>query len=294
MRASLRGYLRNQQQIELIDINLIKPSAISLRKELGDLTELMESIRQNGLIQPIVVRIRGSHFEVIVGNRRLAACKRLRWATTPCIVKEMDDKDAFELSIIENIQRKSLNVIEEAEAFKRYVEEFGWGSITQLARRIGKSPEYVSHRIKLLDLPKPILELIERQEVPPSTAQELVWLEDKEKLEKMGKGILEMKVSAKKVRAMVKLIKKGESLEQAMRQLDIPDFCVEKSRSLPQIKVLEDAILVLRICLVRLDSVIERASQEHIKRLLIEKRYVVHQLVDELIRLKRSIAASMS
>ncbi|MFC1755456.1 ParB/RepB/Spo0J family partition protein, partial [Thermoproteota archaeon] len=137
-----------------VKLNRTHLSKQSLRSDLGNLDELMASIDKVGLLQPIVVRTVANEYEVIAGNRRFEACRRLSWIKIPCHIVEMDDKEAFEISLVENVQRNMLNPIEEARAFSRYVEENGWGSVNDLAHRIGKSQVYVSKRLRLLKLPE--------------------------------------------------------------------------------------------------------------------------------------------
>ena len=112
---------------------------------------LCNSISEIGLLQPIIVRIKNDldPYEVVAGNRRFYACKKLGLKKIPCIVVDVDDKFAFEIALIENIQRKDLKTLEEAKAFKDYVYEYGWGGISSLSVKIGKSVSYITKRIKL-------------------------------------------------------------------------------------------------------------------------------------------------
>ena len=142
--------------IEQIEMKMIRPSSFAVRdkfqKYCEDDESLIISIREHGLIQPILIRPLSHGFEIVAGHRRYQACKSLRWRFIPCKVCEITNKQAFEIQLSENIQRKSMDPIEEAEAFRRYVIDFGWGGVSDLAKKIGKSEEYVSHRIQLLKL----------------------------------------------------------------------------------------------------------------------------------------------
>ncbi|MGZ5547406.1 MAG: ParB/RepB/Spo0J family partition protein, partial [Nitrososphaeraceae archaeon] len=148
--------------IEQIEIKMIRPSSFAVRdkfqKYCEDDESLIISIREHGLIQPILIRPLSHGFEIVAGHRRYQACKSLRWRFIPCKIREMTNKQAFEIQLSENIQRKSMDPIEEAEAFRRYVIDFGWGGVSDLAKKIGKSEEYVSHRIQLLKLSEEIKE----------------------------------------------------------------------------------------------------------------------------------------
>jgi ParB family chromosome partitioning protein len=125
MSRRLNTYIESCKQIEPIEINLLVRAYDQLRSEIGDLSELCTSIAEKGLIQPIVVRPKGSRFEIICGNRRYEACKKLLKRHVECIVRDLSDQDAFEISIIENVQRNTLSVIEEAKAFQKYVSQYG-------------------------------------------------------------------------------------------------------------------------------------------------------------------------
>jgi len=146
-----------------VTLSKIKYSENRLRPKSG-VEEMADSIRENGLLLPIVVRPKNDYFEIVAGNRRRMACEMMRWRKIPWHIVELDDKKAFEYSLVENIQRQTLSVIEEAEAFKVYVADFGWGSVSELARKIGKSPSYITKRINLLDLPTDVIDSVTKYE----------------------------------------------------------------------------------------------------------------------------------
>ena len=174
---TLTGY------VEQIEIKSIRSSTRPLRNEVGQLEELMASILRRGLLEPIIVRPDGKGFEVVAGNRRLEACKRLRIRVIPCHVIDLCDRGAYEVSLTENIQRKTLSPLEEAGALKKYVNTYGYGGVSELARRIGKSQSYVSRRISLLSLPDNLKGEIMRRRITPSAAVELSSLDEASKAE---------------------------------------------------------------------------------------------------------------
>ncbi len=157
---------------------MISPAMIQTRSDEGTrkstIRELAASIGRHGLLQPIIVRPVRDGFEIVAGHRRFFACKLLRWKAITAHVKELSDKDAFEIQLVENIQRRTLNSVEEARSFKLYVTEYGWGGITQLAYAIMKSEQYVSSRIQLLNLPEDVLQKIESEELRVSHALEIL------------------------------------------------------------------------------------------------------------------------
>ena len=143
------------------------------------------------------------YFEVVAGNRRFCACKALGWKKIACHVIELDDKQAFEVSLIENIQRKRLTSLDEASAFKAYVSEFGWGGMSDLALRIGKSLSYVTKRIMLLNLPADVLESITSSRLNTSIAEELCSIKDKAKQSKLANLIVCRRLSFRNARKLL-------------------------------------------------------------------------------------------
>jgi ParB family chromosome partitioning protein len=175
------------------------------------LTQLASSIKEKGLMQPIVVRPKKSYYEIVAGHRRFHACKFLHWTRVMCHVVEVDDKEAYELSLIENLQQKSMNPIEEGKAFRQYVRKFGWGGESDLARRIGKSQEYISRRIKLLDLPEEMQQEIMRNRISVSLAQELFPLKESESQEAI-KFVEENHLNSEQTRQLVRVMKSKGSM----------------------------------------------------------------------------------
>lgn len=175
------------------------------------LTELASSIKEKGLMQPIVVRSKKSYYEIVAGHRRFYACKFLHWTRVMCHVVEVDDKEAYELSLIENLQQKSMNPIEEGKAFRQYVKKFGWGGESDLARKIGKSQEYVSRRIRLLDLPEEMQQEIMRNRISVGLAQELLPLHKSESQEAI-KFIEENQLNSKETRELVRVMRSKGSM----------------------------------------------------------------------------------
>ena len=185
-----------------LDVSSIRQSP-NLRSEIIQAYELSNSINQKGLLQPIIVRPKEGFFQIVAGNRRFEACKLLRWKKIPCHIMELDDKAAFEVSLIENIQRQTLNPLDEAKAFKTYVDEFGWGGMAQLAEKLGKNPSYITKRIRLLDLPSDVRDSISKSVIPPSTAEELFNL-DRIQQSEIAKLIGDKHLSIAKTRSLLR------------------------------------------------------------------------------------------
>src|SRR5215203_2787258 len=190
---------------ERLPLHIIKPAQVqtriyaSLSQQQESIDELSRSIKKHGLLQPIIVRPINRGFEIVAGHRRFQACKILRWKTIPAMVKDVSDKDAFEIQLVENIQRKTLDPIEEAQAFKLYVRDYGWGGITYLAETIMKSEQYVSSRLQLLELPQKVIDRIKSGELKVSHAFELLGLEHKSR-ESASYDVISKNMSVKEIR----------------------------------------------------------------------------------------------
>ncbi len=202
--------------VEQIEMKMIRPSQFSIRDKFNDHQEiesLITSIKEHGLLQAILIRPYQNSFEIVAGHRRFHACKSLRWRHIPCKIRELSDKQAFEIQITENIQRKSMNSLEEAEAFRKYVQDLGWGGVTELSRKIGKSEEYVSHRIQLLKLPQDIKEKIMLNKLSISQALELTNLTH-EHIIQFSNHIIENELTIRQIRE-VKTVFSKEKIAQS-------------------------------------------------------------------------------
>ena len=160
--ALLNTNNKNKNSTNKIDISKIYPNKKQPRKnfEEKEIKELSESIKNQGLIQPIVVReTSGDMYEIIAGERRWRACQLAGLHSVSCVVMSVDDKSVYELALIENIQRENLNVVEEAKAYKNLIET---NSIKneELSKKIGKSSSHISNLIRILDLDDEIHQLI--------------------------------------------------------------------------------------------------------------------------------------
>ena len=191
--------------IEEIEIHRIKlPNLSFYGADRIDTPELADSIRRNGLLNPIIVRTRGDFFEIIAGCRRYNACRKLGLRKIICHVVELDDKSSFEVSLIENIQRRSLDPIEEARAFRSYVEDRGWGGLTELASKISKSTAYVCKRLSLLELPEELLKQVSSNRLYPSTAEELIPLKDPNERHRIAGLVVKNGYSSRQTRKLVR------------------------------------------------------------------------------------------
>ena len=196
--ALLNTNNKNKNSTNKIDISKIYPNKKQPRKnfEEKEITELSESIKNQGLIQPIVVRERsGGMYEIIAGERRWRACQLAGLHSVSCVVMSVDDKNVYELALIENIQRENLNVVEEAKAYKNLIELNGLKN-EELSKKIGKSSSHISNLIRILDLDDEIHQMIIDGKISMGHARALIGVPNA--VEK-AKEIFEKKLSVRDV-----------------------------------------------------------------------------------------------
>jgi ParB family chromosome partitioning protein len=282
---------------ENIGINHIHPGKFAIRSKIGDLSSLMTSIARKGLVQPITIRPVDVGFEIVCGHRRFEACRKLRLKTIPCIIEHINDRTAFERSLIENLERRDLDPVDEARAFKRYVDELGWGGMSELARTICKSEEYVSHRILLLELPIEVLAKVSEGSISPSQARELVWMKHSSLQKELSGFILEKKLSVKELRETAKLVRKGIEMKDAVfsvSEAKYPWKHYSEEKPDKDSLLIEKSETILRIAMIRLDELIEQVENEQTRDFLIQERFGIHQLLDECIKRKKELTSSLS
>jgi len=189
-------------------LDKIKPAKNQPRQEVSEkeLAELTQSIKEKGFIQPIVVReAKGGGYEVVVGERRYQAAKSLGLKEIPTITKELDDKDAFVLAIVENLQRQDLNPIEEARAFKRLIEEFEF-SLEDIAQFVSKDKTTVVNALRLLKLPDKIKEALQKGIITRTQARTILGVEKLQAQEKLFHQILKEGLSVREIEKKARLV----------------------------------------------------------------------------------------
>lgn len=195
-----------------LDLDLIEPNSEQPRTRFaeGNLDELTQSIKANGVVQPIVVRRKGARYQIVAGERRWRASQRAGMQKIPAVVKDVSDDKLLELALIENIQRHDLNPIEEAKAYKNLVETIG---LTQeiIAERVGKNRTVITTALRLLKLPNDIQELIEEQKISAGHGKALLMAENTELQRKLAKTIIEMSLSVRETEKAVKRLGRNDS-----------------------------------------------------------------------------------
>lgn len=272
--------------MEEITLGQIHSAQCTLRNDMGNINELISSIREKGLLHPIVVRPVESSFEVIAGNRRFYACTHLGWKKILCHVIDLDDREAYEVSLIENIQHKTLDCIEEAEAFRRYVNEYGYGGVSDLARKIGKSPSYVSRRIALLQLPREYQEQVLRGRKNPGAAQELLSL-DSEDMIRLSSSVAGKSLTRDHVRLIVRSLK-----ENADDHLFRRDYSSKERRQHMMERTLTRCIASFKVCMIRIDEILDSVEEDDwmLREVLMHYRNATHQQIDKLLYLKKKLS----
>ena len=211
-------------QVEL-PIDKIKPGPLNPRQSFspGELEELANSIREKGLVQPLVVRPMedGIHYEIVAGERRWRAAQMAGLHRLPTVIRSLTDQEALELAIIENVQRTDLNAIEEAGGYQELIGRFGYTQ-DELSQIIGKSRSHLSNMLRLLKLPEGVQTLVRSGKLSPGHARALIGREDAEQVAKM---IVEKGLSVRDVEALShKRLEAGGSQKSKQKDPDTRAF----------------------------------------------------------------------
>ena len=206
--SSLIGETKVESQKNHLSISDLIPNKYQPRKifDESNLVELTNSIKERGMIQPIVVRNQkdnNSKFEIIAGERRWLAAQRAGLHNVPVVITEADDLKSLEIAIIENVQRHDLNPLEEAQGYKRLIDEFSYDQ-EKVSKFIGKSRSHITNSLRLLTLPEDVIKLIETQKITPGHAKILVGLPN---ASFVASKILEKKLSVRQAETFVKIFK---------------------------------------------------------------------------------------
>tara|TARA_Y100000768_G_scaffold241212_1_gene182785 strand:+ start:180 stop:1025 length:846 start_codon:yes stop_codon:yes gene_type:complete len=212
----------NQRTVKEIDLNKIKPGRFQPRSNFDDekLEELTKSIKNQGVLSPILVRELGlNEYEVIAGERRLRASKKAGLSSIPCLVDQKQDQDALISALIENLQREDLNPVEEARGLDRLKREFG---LTQdeVANSTGKARSTIANTLRILSLPSTVLEMLSRGEIEKGHAKLLASMEQRE-AEETAKKIIKNKLSIKDLSGITSKKTTNKNIKQKTKETDI-------------------------------------------------------------------------
>jgi|TARA_B100001094_G_scaffold311152_1_gene346513 ParB family chromosome partitioning protein len=207
--SSLIGETKIEPKTNKLLLSDIVPNKFQPRKNFNEenLNDLKNSIKERGVIQPIIVRkseSENSKFEIIAGERRWLAARKAGLHDIPVVVTEADDLKSLEFAIVENVQRHDLNPLEEAQGYKRLIDEFSYDQ-EKVSKFIGKSRSYITNSLRLLTLPSSVLNYIEKKKISAGHAKILVGLDNAEFI---ANKIIEKKLSVRQSENFVKIFKK--------------------------------------------------------------------------------------
>jgi len=211
--SSLIGETRVEVKTNKLSLSDIVPNKFQPRKvfEEENLQELTNSIKERGVIQPIIVRKSNSDnskYEIIAGERRWLAARKAGLHDIPVVVTEADDLKSLEFAIVENVQRHDLNPLEEAQGYKRLIDQFSYDQ-EKVSKFIGKSRSYITNSLRLLNLPADVLNYVEQRKISPGHAKILVGLDNASFI---ASKIIEKKLSVRQSETFVKLFKKSRKI----------------------------------------------------------------------------------
>lgn len=228
---------KNEDNVKEIDINLdisdknkivelkvteVEPNIKQARKEFNykKLEELAESIKTFGVVQPIIVAKKDTHYEIIAGERRWRASKLANLKTIPAIIKDDEELENVHISIIENVQRENLNAVEKAQGYKDAIEKYNM-TPEDFAKKIGKSKSSITDILEILNLDERVIELARKENLSEAGCKMLLEIEDKEKQYEMALYILEDGLSVEEAKRRLKLSKK---VSKNTPKIDIHEF----------------------------------------------------------------------
>ena len=223
--SSLIGETKIEHQKNQISINDLVPNKYQPRKifDENNLEDLTNSIKERGVIQPIIVRESQEHkqkFEIIAGERRWLAAQKAGLKEVPIVIIEADNLKSLEFAIVENVQRHDLNPLEEAQGYKRLIDEFNYDQ-EKVSKFIGKSRSYIANSLRLLSLPQKIIEMIENKLITSGHAKILVGLKN---AEFVANKIVEKKLSVRQAESFVKIFKKNKNKSTKFKDVNITDL----------------------------------------------------------------------
>jgi ParB family chromosome partitioning protein len=220
--------LKNQLSISDLIPNKYQPRKIFDEDNLNDLTN---SIKERGILQPIIVRKSNddkSKFEIIAGERRWLAAQKAGLHTVPVVITEADDLKSLEFAIVENVQRHDLNPLEEAQGYKRLIDEFNYDQ-EKVSKFIGKSRSHITNSLRLLTLPLEVIKLIETQKLTAGHAKILVGLENSSFV---ANKIIEKKLSVRQAESFVKIFKNKRQKHNNVKDSNIKDLEISVSNKI--------------------------------------------------------------
>lgn len=200
-----------------LPINKIRPNKGQPRKtfKAEDLAELADSIKQNGILQPLLVRRQADHYEIVAGERRYQAAKAAGLEEVPVIIREISDEDVFKLALIENLQRSDLTPLEEAQGYRQLIKEKG---LTQeeLAQALSKSRSTITNTLRLLDLPQEVQSLVDEGKLTAGHARAILAVPSEEGRIRLANKVVEEHLSVRQTESLAPLFSVSQQTEKAV------------------------------------------------------------------------------
>ena len=223
--SSLIGETKDQDKSNKLLVSDIIPNRFQPRKIFNEekLDDLINSIKERGVIQPIIVRKSNedeNKYELIAGERRWLAAQKIGLYNIPAVITEADDLKSLEYAIVENVQRDDLNPLEEAQGYKRLIDEFSYDQ-EKVSKFIGKSRSYIANSLRLLNLPQEIIKFVEQRKITAGHAKILVGLNNALYI---ANKIIEKKLSVRQAENFVKIFKKRNSIKSPIKDPNIRDL----------------------------------------------------------------------
>lgn len=255
----------------MMDINKVEPNRDQPRKKFDEdaLLELSESLKQFGILQPLLVQKRDDYYEIIAGERRWRAAKKAELKEIPVIVKQLTDQEIMEISLIENIQREDLNPIEEALAYKRLLTEFNLKQ-DEVADRVSKSRAAVTNALRLLKLSDKVQQMVIDEMLTTGHARTLLGIEDQEQQYVIAQKIFDEKLSVRDTEKLVKNLqneKKNEN-NDAAKKLDPKLEAIYKDLEEQMKRILGTKVIINHKDEKRGKLEIEYYSQDELDRII--------------------------
>ena len=253
---------------QMVKVSLIEPNSTQPRKKFDEeeLKELADSIKEYGIIQPLLVQKKDSHYEIIAGERRWRAAKLAGLTEVPVLIREYDKQRTMEIALIENVQRADLNPIEEAMAYQRLIQEF---KLTQeeIAVRVAKNRATITNSMRLLKLDQRVQQMLVEGQISSGHARALLGLEDRERQYQAAKKVIQENLSVRDVEKLVKILNRPEKEKKE------PEKGPDINLIYKQIEEKLKTIMGTKVVINRKDKnkgriEIEYYSQEELERLI--------------------------
>ena len=212
----------DSEGVVTLRLSEIEPNRDQPRKIFSEeaLNELADSIREHGVLQPLLVRpLPGGSYQLVAGERRWRASRMAGLQEVPVVIREMDEEQAMEIALIENLQREDLNAIEEATGYKQLMERYGMTQ-EQVAKRVGKSRPAIANALRLLNLPPKVMDMVGEGEVSPGHARALLAFDDQDRIVEIAQKVKTGKYSVRDIERMAK--NQDEKKEKAAKAPEEP------------------------------------------------------------------------